>query len=115
MSWITWVWCLDKNNKKNHWAISSIYNINGALVSDQLNIKEAFTDFYSALYQSECRGSEEEIECFFKDIELPTVHKKDSLDIPISENEIQLLNHYLLNEVEMMVIVANYLSASMAL
>lgn len=46
----------------------------------------------SIVYQTKCCVSEEEMERFFKDIELPTIsaQEKDSLDIPISENEIQL-------------------------
>ena len=78
--------------QENRQAISSIYNINGALVCKQIDINEAFTDFYSTLSQTECCGSEGEMERFFKDIKLPTLSapKKDSLDIPISENEIQL-------------------------
>ncbi len=77
--------------QENSQAISSICDVNGALVSDQLKINETFSDFYRTLYQSEYSGSEEEMERFFKDIELPTLsaHEKDSLDIPISENEIQ--------------------------
>lgn len=77
--------------QENRQAISSIYDANGTLVSDQLKINEAFTDYYSALYQSECRGRDDEMETFFKDIELPSISacEKDLLDTPISDNEIQ--------------------------
>ncbi len=82
---------LSLKQQENRQAISSICDVNGALVSGQLKINETFSDFYRTLYQSEYSGSEEEMERFFKDIELPTLsaHEKDSLDIPISENEIQ--------------------------
>lgn len=71
--------------------ISSIYDVNGALVCDQLGINQAFANFYSTLYKSECCAGEEEMEHFFKDIQLPclSTHEKDSLDTPILENEIK--------------------------
>lgn len=71
--------------------ISSIYDADGKLCSDPLKINEAFTDYFSALYQSESCGSEDEMDDFLKDIELPSIsaHEKVLLDTSISENEIQ--------------------------
>ena len=77
--------------QENHQAISSIYNINGALVCDQLNINEAFTDFYSTLYQTECCGSEGEMDRFFKDIELPTLSVQEKDPSSIWDRSIQEL------------------------
>ncbi len=77
--------------QENCQSIACINDENGHLIGDQTQINQAFAKFYSTLYESECSGSEEELENFLRNISLPTLSENDreSLETPVLENEIK--------------------------
>lgn len=71
-------------------SILAIKSAEGDIINDQKIINQAFRDFYSKLYQSECSAQDHNLNTFLKNVSLPTlcVSQRDELDCPVTTSEV---------------------------